>query len=81
MAKKKKPEPREWVVEVEMRSRETVIVLADTEEEALANAAGLHRAYVGSIERAERNATLDNIDKLARALSVTPDSLLKPSSE
>lgn len=39
MAKKKKPEPREWVVEVEMRSRETVIVLADTEEEALAKAA------------------------------------------
>jgi transcriptional regulator with XRE-family HTH domain len=31
---------------------------------------GLHRTYVGSIERAERNVSIDNIERLARALNV-----------
>jgi transcriptional regulator with XRE-family HTH domain len=37
-------------------------------QEALADAAGLHRTYVGLIERSERNITIDTIEKLARAL-------------
>lgn len=37
-------------------------------QEMLADVVGLHRTYVGSVERAERNVSLDNIELLARAL-------------
>ena len=49
-------------------------------QEALADLASLHRTYVGSIERAERNISIDNIEKLANALDVMPAELLLPQS-
>ncbi len=45
-------------------------------QEDLAEKAGLHRNYVGGIERGERNVALDNIYRLALALEVNAGDLL-----
>ncbi len=45
-------------------------------QEDLAQASSLDRSYVSSIERAERNVSLDNIEKLADAFGITLVELL-----
>ena len=39
-------------------------------QESLAAIAGLHRAYIGQIERGEKNIGLQNLEKIANALNV-----------
>lgn len=46
-------------------------------QEALAEAAGLDRSYVGDIERAERNVSLDCLERLARAFGLTLTDLVR----
>jgi transcriptional regulator with XRE-family HTH domain len=46
-------------------------------QEMLADLAGLHRTYVGSVERGERNISIDNMARLAKALGVPLVELLK----
>jgi len=48
-------------------------------QEALTDLVGLHRTYVGSIERSERNVSLDNVERLAAALGVDIVDLLSES--
>jgi len=45
-------------------------------QEKLAELAGLHRTYVSSIERGERNVSLVNIERLAAALGVAMAELM-----
>ena len=45
-------------------------------QEALADLAGIHWTYVGSVERGERNVALDHINALADALGVSPAKLV-----
>ncbi len=49
-------------------------------QEAFAAAVGIHRTYIGGIERGERNPTLTTIERIARALEVDPASLLRTGS-
>ena len=46
-------------------------------QEELADRAGMHRTYVGSVERGERNIGLLNVIRIARALAIAPAILLK----
>lgn len=50
-------------------------------QEELAEKAGLHRTYIGMIERAEKNITLLNIYKIAKALNTDIPTLLVDEDE
>jgi len=56
-----------------IRLRRTALGIS---QEALADLCGLHRTYVGGVERAERNVSVDNIEKLAKALNIEASVLL-----
>jgi transcriptional regulator with XRE-family HTH domain len=49
---------------------------AHISQERLAEIAGLHRTYVSSVERGERNVSLETIERLAIALGCTMSSLM-----
>jgi hypothetical protein len=48
-------------------------------QEELAELAGLHRTYIGMVERAERNITVINLVQIAKALDVSIDKLFDNS--
>jgi len=46
-------------------------------QEELGNLSGLHRTYIGSVERGERNLTISSLSAIARALQLMPHQLLQ----
>lgn len=60
------------------RIRELRVACSLSQEE-LAHRAGIHRTYVSSVERGQRNIAVLNILRLARILGVEPGGLLPPT--
>lgn len=50
-------------------------------QEELADLIGLHRTYIGGIERGERNVSLENILRIADSLKIRPSALLEKSEK
>ena len=50
---------------------------AHISQEELSELCGLHRTYISDIERCNRNVSIDNIEKIAKALHITASDLLK----
>lgn len=50
-------------------------------QEDFAEALGVHRTYMGSVERGERNLSLRSVERLADAIDVEPLELLTAPSE
>lgn len=46
-------------------------------QESFAHVVGVHRTYMGSLERGERNLTLQSLERLAEILGVDPRDLLR----
>lgn len=63
------------LAELGRRVREERLAVGLSQEE-LANRAGVHRTYVGSVERGERNISVGNLYAMADALHVSPVALL-----
>jgi transcriptional regulator with XRE-family HTH domain len=63
------------------RNLKRLRLAAGLSQEDLALRAGLHRTYVGSAERGERNVSLKAIERLAAALDVAPAELLSGAWE
>jgi transcriptional regulator with XRE-family HTH domain len=49
----------------------------DLSQEALAHECGINRTYLSSVERSERNVSIDNIGRIAKGLQIEPWRLLK----
>ena len=45
-------------------------------QESFADKCKLHRTYMGSVERGETNISLDNLERIAKALNLSPGQLL-----
>jgi len=69
-----RPNPKEIVGHNIRRIR----TQAGLSQEELAYRAKLHRTYISSIERGERNVSIENIFAIAEALKVPPGDLLGP---
>jgi len=67
---------KQILVKFGKRVREERIKLGLSQEE-LAEKASVHRTYIGMIERAEKNITLENIEKIAKALDLDISDIFK----
>jgi transcriptional regulator with XRE-family HTH domain len=50
-------------------------------QESFADAVGVHRTYMGSVERGERNISLRNLGLIARTLNITLSRLIQDAEE
>jgi transcriptional regulator with XRE-family HTH domain len=69
------------IIQIVAKNIKKYRLLKDLTQEQLAELSGLHRTYVGSVERAERNLSLENLERIAKALGVSPRDLLDKDSK
>jgi len=50
-------------------------------QEAFADLVGVHRTYMGGLERGERNLTLRSVERIAEQIGIDPLTLMDPRSE
>lgn len=60
------------------RNIRLVRIHAGISQERMAAEAGLDRAFVGTLERGQRNISIDNIELIARAIGVPAHELMNP---
>ncbi|BEP57022.1 hypothetical protein GmRootV118_42660 [Variovorax sp. V118] len=65
--------------EVFARNVRLVRVNAGISQERMANDAGLDRAFVGTLERGQRNISIDNVELIAQAIGYPPHELMDPN--
>ena len=68
--------PTDILIRFGQRVRSKRMKLGLSQEE-LASRADVHRTYIGMIERAEKNITLENIEKICKALNLTVNEFFK----
>ena len=73
------PNPSLSLRKVFARNIRLVRVQAGMSQEAMADEAGLDRAFVGTLERGQRNIAIDNIEKIAAAVGMSAHDLLDPA--
>lgn len=78
MATKKARRPAREIFAANMRQFR---LAAGHSQEELAELCGLHRNYVGSVERGERNVSIDNMEAIASGLGTTIAALVTERGE
>ena len=68
------PSPLRRVFGANVRNRRKALNLS---QEELADLAGVHRTYMGAVERAEKNVSIDNMDRISTAVGTTAAELLR----
>jgi transcriptional regulator with XRE-family HTH domain len=72
------PQPR--FRKIFAKNMRIVRLAKELSQEQLADACGLHRTYIGSVERGERNVSIDNMERIAFALGVELHELVQKSA-
>jgi len=81
MSQKKLRRPTEDLVNTLASNIRLLRRSKDLSQEELANICGIHRTYVGSVERSERNVSLSSLEIFAYGLGVSVVQLLTPVVE
>lgn len=79
-----KPQPRSpqsLAQQVGHRVRELRIAHGISSQEALGDRAGLHRTFIGRVERGETNVTVESLARISGALGVSLQEFFRPFTE
>lgn len=70
------PQERETLIALGLKMKSVRLSLNLSQEE-LAELSGLHRTYISSMERGERNVAILNIIKICRSINLPPEKILE----